>query len=276
MGHGDDSMNQYAARRRVRFWTASSILTAVLFSASTSGLVLAQATKRDAPTPSSVRVPFVGCASDGQLGPVNAPRPHSKMVAIPVKFADSLAYYQAAYGSGALGPRGWYCFGTYGSNGANLYISPQPINGGDLLSSNWKGFSGWTIQISVSDAGTSGRFDVARVIARVFPAHLSFAQDVIAEGIEPASAFPSGPYPKDRLTYLSKEVVEFETPAETEGMGTTSRLQKGDRPIRGAAILDTGDEPDLTQVWVRLPPDSIDLADSIIKQAECDAVQTNH
>jgi hypothetical protein len=38
----------------------------------------------------------------------------------------------------------------------------------------------------------------------------SFAK-LIAEGIEPESDFPFGPYPKDKLIYKSEELVEYQT-----------------------------------------------------------------
>jgi len=70
-------------------------------------------------------------------------------------------------------------------------------------------FSGPAIQLSVAVGDTSGRFEVAQIIARVFPSHRNFVRDVIAEDIEPASNFPFGPFPKDKLTYKSKELVEY-------------------------------------------------------------------
>lgn len=44
------------------------------------------------------------------------------------------------------------------------------------------------------------------------------------------------PYLKDRLTYRGKEMVEFETLANTEGLGTRSRMQKNGGPVRGVVI----------------------------------------
>src|SRR5580698_5306558 len=128
-------------------------------------------------------VPFVGCKSDGQAGPVDAPSGTSKAVPSSAGAAQRLAYYKAASAFGTLAPRGWYCFGTYGSAGASLYVSPEPIARAALFSADWTGFTGPAIQISLSDGGTSGRFQVARMIARVFPAHRAFADQVIAEGI---------------------------------------------------------------------------------------------
>ena len=72
-----------------------------------------------------VSVPFKGCASDGQMGPEEAPKGKSVSRPITAKAASQLAYYKSENGdAGVLGPRGWYCFGTYGSGGDALYISP--------------------------------------------------------------------------------------------------------------------------------------------------------
>ena len=80
------------------------------------------------PEKSSSQVPFVGCRSDGQAGPLEAPRGKSKAVPITADLAERLAYYKAEQGRGVLAPRGWYCFETYGSSGGNLYVAPQPID----------------------------------------------------------------------------------------------------------------------------------------------------
>lgn len=217
-----------------------------------------------------VRVPFVGCKSDGQTGRLTAPRGESNVVAVAPEAARQLAFYKAEYGLGVLAPTGWYCFGTYGSNGSSLFVSPDPIDATKLLSRDWAGFAGAAIQLSVSNGDTSGRFSVARVIARVFPKHSQFVQHVVAEGTVPANSFPSGPYQTDKLVYRSSEVVEFETPAGAEGLGTESRLQKSSAPIRGVAIL-VGEPPDLVQLSLRLTPKRYDLGPAIMQQVEGDA-----
>jgi len=222
------------------------------------------------PQKTIVRVPFVGCKSDGQVGPVEAPQGESEVVEITSEVAQQLTYYKAEYGFGVLAPRGWYCFGIYGSNGSTLFVSPEPINSADLFSENWKGFAGPVIQISDEMGDTSGRFRVARTIARVFPAHRAFVNNVIAEGLEPESYFPTGPYPSDKLTYRSKETVEYETPSNTKGLGTDSRLLKNDSPIRGVAILE-GEELNLCILMVRLSPKQKDLTPIIIQQVVRDA-----
>jgi len=217
-----------------------------------------------------VHVPFVGCASDGQVGPVAAPKGTEKVVQIDARAAQRLAYYRAEGSLGILAPRGWYCFGTYGSSGSSLYVTPQPIKTDDFFSPTWGGITGPAIQASGISGGTSGRFGVARVIARVFPTQTAFVQSVIKEGIEPASDFPFGPYPKDKLIIQSDRIVEYQTPPHSEGLGTTtSWLRANDYPISGVAILQ-GQEPDLVFLGVRLPPDMNDLTSHIIRQVEQD------
>jgi hypothetical protein len=212
-------------------------------------------------------VPFTGCKADGQTGPVEAPNGRGRQVAIPAAAASRLAYYESKFGSGVLAPRGWHCFSTYGSNGSSLFVSPNPVSSAELFSQEWKGLDGPAIQISTVFGDTSGRFSVARTIARVFPAHWSFVRKVIAEGIEPASEFPFGPYPGDKLKYLTKEMVEFQTPANSNGMGTASWLLRNSDPISGVAIL-SGEEMNLTHLCVRLPPESVDLTPFIVREAE--------
>lgn len=150
-----------------------------------------------------------------------------------------------------VAPRGWYCFGYYGSNGTFLILSPDPSVKKDSLGDlEIPGLSGPAIQISFSDRETSGRFDIAQVAARIFPSEKAFVQNVIAEGIEPAKNFPSGPYPKDVLTRRSINDIEFETPANSNGMGTVSRLPKNGYPIMGEAIIGAGG---LVLIDIRLP-----------------------
>ncbi len=118
----------------------------------------------------AIPVPFIGCPADGQLGPQTPPQQISKTVHLSPGLALQLAWYQGRYGQGVLAPRGWHCFTTYGSNGSSTYVTPQPLTGNQILSTTWKGIDGPAIQISDMFGGTSGRFAVAEVISRVFPA----------------------------------------------------------------------------------------------------------
>jgi hypothetical protein len=231
--------------------------------------------KSESVLPKSVSVPFVGCKADGQVGPLDAPRGTTKVVSISPEAAQKLAYYKAEQGGGVLAPRGWYCFETYGSNGSNLYISPTPIDSENVFSDKWEGMTGPAIQFTTEIGDTSGRFGVAKIIARVFPAHKAFVRDVIAEGIEPASSFPFGPYPNDKLTYKNSETVEYTTPAQTDGLGTHSRLKKNTDPISGVAIL-TGPDTNLLLLSVRLPPAQANLILAIIQQTEHEVILSSN
>ena len=117
---------------------------------------------------------------------------------------------------------------------------------------------------------TSGRFDVARYSARLFAKlERAFIAGVIAEGIEPKEKFPFGPYPADKTTYRNARLVEFETPADTNGLGTSDRLQKNSLPIEGMARLEgPPDGPDFFLLTVRRPAELANLASAIVKQAE--------
>ena len=218
-------------------------------------------------------VPFVGCPSDGQIGAQPAPTGGAKSVTMDPDAAAKLAYYVMENGPGVLAPRGWSCAGIYGSDGATLIVSPQPVKPGDLMGQSWAGAAGDAIQVTVASGDTSGRFQVAQAIMRLFPAHQAFAQNVVQEGVEPASNFPAGPYPSDRMTTRSGELVEFATPANTVGFGTdvntNTRLKPGADPAQGAVAL-VGGTPDLLFAVVRLSPDLQALSGPIISQFEAD------
>ena len=257
------------------FLPGSGIIILAIFALCAQASVFAQTVPSAAPQEKmESRVPFVGCKSDGQMGPVKAPDGKSKVVVIAADAAHRLAFYKSEQGFGVLAPRGWHCFGVYGSSGYSLYVSPQQIAYASLFATSWSGFAGPVIEITGESGGTSGRFGVARTIARVFPAYRAFVEKVIEEGFAPASSFPFGPYPRDRLTYKSKKIVEYQTPAQTDGMGTDSRLQKNSNPISGVAIL-VGQTPDLVLLSVRLSPERTDLASRIIRQVERDVAHPN-
>ena len=159
-------------------------------------LLTAQVKAAGAKLPTAVSVPFVGCESDGQVGPLDAPASKHQNVSVTSRAAQRLAFYKAETGFGVLAPRGWYCFGVYGSGGDAIYVSPQPISWSEFFSPNWKGLMGPAVRFGRSYGETSGRFTVAEIIARVFPAHKAFVAGVAALFDEPGSEYPSGPYPQ--------------------------------------------------------------------------------
>ena len=216
----------------------------------------------------SESVPFVGCASDGQLGPIAAPKGSAKAVNVDAATASQLAYYQAQDSFGVLAPRGWKCFYVYGSNGASLTVAPS----GNLQDTSTSGLSGPAVVETVSSGGTSGRFDVAKYSARLFPKlEQAFIAGVIAEGIEPKKDFQFGPYPADKTDYKNARLLEFETPANKDGLGTSDRLRKDSLPIRGMAKLEESvppGSPDFYLLTVRLPANQTPLSSAIIAAAE--------
>lgn len=218
-------------------------------------------------------VPFVGCPADGQQGPVPPPKGQSKHLPIPQSAANHLAWYQFNFDKSTpelaiLAPRGWHCFGTYGSSGSTIYVAPESVNADQVIfQKNWHGFTGPAIELSLSFGGTSGRFQVAHIAARVLPHYRAFVKKIIAEGFEPASDLHFGPFPADKLTCKSDHLVEFTTPSNAVGLGTQSFLLQGPGEITGFAYIG-GEDTDLVQLSMRLPPRLTTLAPAIIHQAE--------
>jgi hypothetical protein len=118
-----------------------------------------------------------------------------------------------------------------------------------------------------------GRSTVASTIARVFPAHRDFIDAVVEMDLALKNDFHFGPYPADKLTYKNNETVEYETPAQTQGLGTDSQLRKNSSPTRGVAIL-FGEDTDLLHLSLRLPANLDHLAPVIIHQLEHDSQKT--
>jgi hypothetical protein len=210
-----------------------------------------------------VRVPFVGCPSDGQAGPVEAPKGAEQTVRIDASAAQKLAYY-TDNGPPVLAPRGWYCFGTYGSSGGTLYVSPNPIQRDDIFSPSRDGFKGPVVEIDATSGNGSGTAMVAEVWARVFPAYWPIVKGLVNNGDLSADAYKFGPFQNDKLILKTERLVEFQTPAHSEGLGTMNRLKANDDPIDGVAILE-GQTPDLLMLRVRLPRDLRGLAPAIIQ-----------
>lgn len=228
-----------------------------------SALSLAALTLSAIPA-AAATVPMIGCPTDGQMGPEAATKNGTKHVALDARAASGLAYYRNAE-IGVLGPRGWHCLVLSGSNGTTIYVTPEPLDAKTMLGGKFKGLSGDAIQLSVSLGETSGRFEAAKFIARLFPQDRVFVDKVIAEKIEPASNFVFGPYPTDRLKRRSEAMVEYETPAGRKGLGTDSRLIPNPSPISGMVFL--GEDESVVSLSVRAEGH---LAQAIIRQTESD------
>lgn len=216
----------------------------------------------------SVRVPFVPCKSDGQVGPLTVPAAVEKYIEIDPNLAVGLAYYQSGVGPGLLAPSGWFCFGAYGSSGSTFLVTRQPISG--LSDLKWP-LIGPVVELDRTSGDTSGRFEVAQVVARVFPKYKALVLEVIKFFGFFEQEITYGPFSTDQLTYRGDRMVEYRTPPNTEGLGTlTKRLGVSGDAIEGVAMLQ-GKDPDLLLLSVRLPSEMKGDSAPIIRYLEHEA-----
>lgn len=228
-------------------------------------LVLSTGATTAHPATSTQHVPFVGCRSDGQLGPQDAPKsmPTPKL---PEEVASKLALYRAADGPAVLAPQGWHCFGVYGSNGSVLIITPEVRHSKEFFGDHPFSTKGPAVEAIYSNGGTSGRFAVGNAIARYFPAHRDFIRQ--NPDLWEFAPLPKGPFPADLLKRRSSELVQFTTPSAAKGMGTASYLAPSVRPIEGfVKLLPVPDGPDLWVVDARLPAEQSGLTSTILEFA---------
>lgn len=218
------------------------------------------------PKETESRVPFIGCPSDGQLGPQAAPKSRRTPV-LPSASARQLAFYAASDGPGVLAPRGWHCFGVYGSNGSGLVVAPQKLIPREFFSQHQFRTNGYGVELAYDYGGTSGRWAVAEAIARYFPRHRSFIQENF-HGLE-VGPLPSGPYAHDSFSSRTDTLVRYTTPPRTKGEGTVWMLAPSSEPVEGLSMLvNEPDGPDLLRVNVRLPVAYKPLTSVILANAE--------
>jgi len=207
-------------------------------------------------------VPFVGCVSYGQVKRVEAPLHASRSVQIGARGAALLAYYESGDGIGVLAPRGWHCLGASGSSGSVLWVSPRLIDPREIGI-----FEGPAVELQRVSDENSGSYQIAEVMARVFPAYRAYAEKVWAL---PDVPFPSGRSPGDRLTYKGKTVVEYKT-AGKEGMGTRfGRLSKDGGVVTGVVSL-IGGGHEMLLLSMRLPAELMMLERVIVGDVEREA-----
>ena len=208
-------------------------------------------------------VPFVGCPADGQTGYVPAPQGSPKVVVLDHALGRALAYYRSDQAPGVFAPRGWYCRAWYGSSGSMVLVSPTPIDSTQFFPPKSRGPA---VELEVSVAGTSGRFNVAAYGSRLFPDVLGkFVQSVMGEGLVPDSEFSLTKFAQDSVSRSGKWVAEFVTPAGSRGLGTAQLLDPSENPIRGVAVIHPDpEEPDMTIFRVRLGPSLLHLERALL------------
>lgn len=210
-------------------------------------VVLASAALLATHAPAAV-TPFVGCPSGGQLGPQAPPKAESTP-RLPASAAAKLAYYKAYDGPGVLAPRGWHCFGTYGSNGSVLVVAPRRLNW--QVVTDKRGLDGPAIQLDDMAGDTSGRFEVAAVVGQLFPTADGYVTAIEKEGI--AGPFPRHPVATDRIKRRGPTEALYTTPIGKTGLGTQSHLRPGPLPIDGIVRWRRQDDDSLTMLHARLP-----------------------
>lgn len=130
---------------------------------------------------------------------------------------------------------------------------------------------GPAIEITYLFGGTSGRFAVAEIAARLFPKAASSVQSVIDENEQIGGGklvYPSGPHPYDQLAYRNDFTVAYVTPASRKGIGTATFLKPNSAPISGIVLIDPEGDYDMVQLAVRLPEALHHLAPQIIADVE--------
>ena len=203
----------------------------------------------------------ISCDSDGQMGFVSGP----KLAGIEPAVSSWAFRYLSYFTTGSisvLAPKGWRCVGSYGSNGEGLVVTekPQPIN---VLNRSSVDIG---VQISHSNAETSGRFKVARVIARLFPNAKNFALSVINEDGGDPKDYPFGYFKDDVVEQKNEYVVDYTTPANIDGAGNKfSLVAKGGFPIHGTAMLVSDG---LVFLTVKLPLELQSLIGPIIERTQ--------
>lgn len=187
-----------------------------------------------------VHVPFVGCPADGQVGPLAPPSMSAQVIHPTIVLPGPVAYYKGAQGLGVFAPAGWHCLVVYGSGGATTMVTLKPI---PSTIPKLDSLYAPAITLSTIDGGTSGRFYVASYGFMLFP-NLSrdFVKQVEHEGIVSKRDIERSKFPDDELKYLSKSLVEFNTPANKTGLGSEGYIRAGNTPVSGLVDYDvTGD-----------------------------------
>jgi len=196
------------------------------------------------------------------------PQPAPKPPTLAAADARQLAYYSAG-NLHVLAPRDWHCFTVTASNGTTLFVTPNTIDTREPLYADPSTGPVVLASYHVPNAPAS-RVTIAELIARAFPQRRDFI-DHLRQSI-PAAKLPDAPYSTDTLIHKSPNIVEFTTPARTEGIGKQPWMQINSSAIDGVAILTgEGDETNAAILSVRLPQQQRTLAPAIIRQFEIDA-----
>ena len=190
-------------------------------------------------------IPIVRCPASTMAVDEPPPELSSQVqVRIPPRLANKLAYYKGPLFKVVLAPRGWTC-NQYAGTGASTFLI-APDGAGVLRAEQYPGPQ---IAVRVAIGATSGRFEVAKISARLFSILSDFIERVRGEKLDEIS---DEPFPGDTYYYLSPTVVKWD--AQPTGDG-----------VVGLAYLSGHKaEPTLTLMQVRLGADSQELVPAIL------------
>jgi hypothetical protein len=149
-------------------------------------------------------------------------------------------------------------------------LSPTPVQSSELFAGNWKGLHGAAIILSYDDGGTSGRYGVADTIAKFFPDYMYFAHQVEHQDKEDGGSFVLSKLTpiSDRIVHVGNREIKYETPANSEGLGTGYWLARDERPVTGVVLLNKDADLYTVNLFMRLPSADEVLTPFITQSAE--------
>jgi hypothetical protein len=197
-------------------------------------------------------VPLVACPGFTQGEPDDfATSGATVSVPFSKKIADRVAVYASLEGS-VLAPRGWKCSAMRGTGNGTLFVLPPAGS-----SASYKGAS---VLLGYNPADSSAIDEIAQFTIRYFPKLFPVVaeSEMDSRGITKEELL-GPPYPEDILRYKSNRLLEFLTPPDRRGLGTSVRREFGPShlPTYGAVDVDLAHEPkgSTSILTVRLSPE---------------------
>ena len=170
------------------------------------------------PVTAASTIPFVGCPSDSDGGPIT-PTGEPIIANIPEDIANKLALYVNVFNLAVLAPRGWKCSGGQAvvDNSISIYPpSSSPHN---------------TSVISIAHVAYTNRIPNKYVL--YFPTIMTMkaALNEAAGWGQTPDQYIIKRYLSDRITYIDKTTIEFMTPANHVGLGNALLSNPDDTPV---------------------------------------------
>ena len=170
------------------------------------------------PATAASTIPFVGCPSRSDGGPIT-PSGEPIKANIPENIANKLALYVNVFNLAVLAPRGWKCSGwqSVGGNSISIYPSSSSLHETSVVS-------------IASTAYTNG---IPNKYVLYFPTIMTMkaALNEAAAWGETPDQYIIKRYFSDHITYIDKTTIEFVTPANHVGLGDTLLSNPDVKPV---------------------------------------------